>query len=276
MAGEHGCRRIGNLYESVLAHLEHADLVGRAEAVLRRAQATERPCRLALEVQHTVHHMLKDFRAGKRTLLVDVTDDEDGDVLVLRVLHQAHRALFYLGRAAGRGAEVALVDRLNGVHDENIRRHQLGFVDDLVNIGFGEDIQLGRGNMQPRGAELDLPERLLARYIEHAGVLAHLLAHLEQERGLADARLAADEHKRAVHRAAAEHAVELADAREKPLLVAGFDVLQEGRACGSTHEARRAARYRGGGRLELAHGVPRAAGRTLSEPFRRLIAAVAA
>ena len=176
--------------------------------------------------------MLKDFRAGKRTLLVDVTDDEDGDVFVLRVLHQAHRALFYLGRAAGRGAEVALVDRLNGVHDENIRRHQLGFVDDLINIGFGEDIQLGRGNMQPRGAELDLPERLLTRYIEHAGVLAHL--------------------------------------------VAGFDVLQEGRACGSTHEARRAARYRGGGRLELAHGVPRAAGRTLSEPFRRLIAAVAA
>ena len=50
--------------------------------------------------------------------------------------------------------------------------------------------------MQTGRAELDLPERLLAGNIQHAGVPAHLLTHLEQKRGFADAGLTANEHER--------------------------------------------------------------------------------
>ena len=276
MPGEHGGRGVCDLYETVLAHFEHADLVGRAEAVFGGTQTAERTGRFALEIQHAVYHMLEDLRSGERALLVHMTDDENGHVFVFRILHQTHRAFLDLRRAAGRGGQIALVDRLDRVHDENVGRHELGLVDDLIHVGLREDIQLGGGDVQTGRAELDLPERLLAGNIQHAGVPAHLLTHLEQKRGFADAGLTANEHERAVHRAAAENAVKLPDAGKKTRLVAGLDVAEQGRPRCAAHEARRAARGGRGGRLEFAHGVPCAAGRAFSVPFRRLIAAVAA
>ena len=104
MPGEHGGGGVCDLHETVLAHFEHADLVGRAEAVFGCTQTAERPGRFALEIQHAVYHMLEDLRSGERALLVYVTDDENGHVFVFRVLHQTHRAFLDLGRTAGSGS----------------------------------------------------------------------------------------------------------------------------------------------------------------------------
>ena len=250
--GQHSSGGVLHLHKAVVAHFKHADLIGRAVAVFCRAQAAERAGGLPLKVEHTVHHMLEDFGACERPFLVDVADDEDGHVFVLRVLHQAHRTFLDLRRAAGRGGQVAFVDRLDRVHDQDIGREQLGLADDLLHVGLREDVQVGRGDMQARRAQLDLAQGFLAGYIEHA----RGFAHLQQERGFADARLAADQHKRAVHRAAAQHAVELADAGVKPRLVPAFDIAQQGRAGRAALEAVRAARDGFGLHLELAHGVP--------------------
>ena len=65
---------------------------------------------------------------------------------------------------------------------------------------------------------------------------------LQQQRGLADARLAADQHERARHDAAAQHAIELADAGRQPLGDDGVDVGVQLRARRSTARLYRSAR----------------------------------
>jgi hypothetical protein len=51
---------------------------------------------------------------------------------------------------------------------------------------------------------------------------------LQQQRGLADARVAANQHHAAFHHAAAQHAVQFANAGGRAGHVAGFDVGQRG------------------------------------------------
>ena len=69
---------------------------------------------------------------------------------------------------------------------------------------------------EPLAAHLDLALGLLARDVEDgAARAAQQVRHLQQQRALADAGLAADEDHRAGHDAAAQHAVELADARRR-------------------------------------------------------------
>ena len=66
---------------------------------------------------------------------------------------------------------------------------------------------------EPLAAQLDLPLGFLARHVEDGAVRApEQVGDLEQQRALADPGLAADQHHRAGHDPAAQHAVELADA----------------------------------------------------------------
>ena len=63
--------------------LEAADLVGRAEAVLDRADQPQRRVPVALEVQHHVDEVLEQPRAGDRAVLGDVADEDGRDAAVL-------------------------------------------------------------------------------------------------------------------------------------------------------------------------------------------------
>ena len=64
--------------DAVVGELEAADLVGRPEAVLHRADHAQRRVALALEVQHDVHEVLEQPRPGDRAVLGDVADQDDG------------------------------------------------------------------------------------------------------------------------------------------------------------------------------------------------------
>ena len=61
----------------LVRHFEHADLVGRPEAVLHRAQDAEVMAAFALEIEHGVDHVLDDARAGDLALLGDMADQHD-------------------------------------------------------------------------------------------------------------------------------------------------------------------------------------------------------
>ena len=67
----------GDLGEAGAGHLEDADLVGGAEAVLDGAQDAELVAALALEVEDGVDHVLDDARAGDLAVLGDVADEDD-------------------------------------------------------------------------------------------------------------------------------------------------------------------------------------------------------
>ena len=57
-------------------HLEHADLVGGAEAVLGGAQDAEGVAAVALEIEHGVDHVLDHLGAGDLAVLGDVADEQ--------------------------------------------------------------------------------------------------------------------------------------------------------------------------------------------------------
>ena len=57
-------------------HLEHADLIGRAKAVLDGAQNAELMAAFALEIKHSVDHMFDNTRPGDLAVLGDMTRPE--------------------------------------------------------------------------------------------------------------------------------------------------------------------------------------------------------
>ena len=90
-----------DLDQALPAHLEHAGVVGRAEAVLQRAQRAVRALALALELQHAVDQVLEHARAGQRALLGHVADEHDGDVALLGHARDAVGHLAHLADGAG-------------------------------------------------------------------------------------------------------------------------------------------------------------------------------
>ena len=69
---------------SPFLHLEHADLVGRAEPVLHRPQYAKKTAFLSLEIQNRVHHVLQHLGAGDGTVLGHVFHQKDGNACLFR------------------------------------------------------------------------------------------------------------------------------------------------------------------------------------------------
>ena len=146
MVGEERARRIGDLAQPGLGHLEHADLVGRPEAVLRRAEQPQRRVALALEVDHRVDQVLERLRAGDRAVLRDVADEDHRDAVALGELHQAERRFADLADAPGRPVELVDGRGLDRVDDDEARSLGTGDLADPPDVVVGQDPDaLGRG-----------------------------------------------------------------------------------------------------------------------------------
>ena len=78
--GEEHFRRIGDLAQSAVVHLENADLVRRTEPVLHRPQDPVGVMPLPLELQDGVHHVLDHLRSGDHPFLGHVSDQKHRDV----------------------------------------------------------------------------------------------------------------------------------------------------------------------------------------------------
>ena len=137
--GEERPRRVGHLRHAGLAHLEHPDLLGRSEAVLRGPDEPQRREALALEGEDRVDEMLERLRPGQRAVLRDVPDEYDGNPLALRELHQAEGRLADLTDAARRPIELGDGRRLDRVDDDHLRPLGPGDLGDVADLGLGDD-----------------------------------------------------------------------------------------------------------------------------------------
>jgi ABC-type uncharacterized transport system permease subunit len=83
---------VAHALQALFGHRKHADLVHRAKAVLDGAHQAEAAVRVALKVQHRVHHVLQHARAGQRALLGHMADQHHQVPLALaaRVRCAAH------------------------------------------------------------------------------------------------------------------------------------------------------------------------------------------
>ena len=157
-----------------------------------------------------------------------------------------------------------------GLFRADVFRHQLG-------VGLGEDEEVGALHPQAAGPQLDLPCALLAGDVEHPQSLAQVLADLQEDGGLADARVAADEHQGALDDAAPQHPVQLGEAGVVPLLVGGADLV-DGHGVGDDPRGPGPGAPLGQGGLlyRFLHGVPLPAAGALPQPFGGLEPALTA
>ena len=169
---------------------------------------------VALELQHAVDEVLEHPRPGDRAVLRHVADEERGDAVLLRDAQQAARRLAHLRDRAGRRADLLRPERLHRVDHADGRPLALERLADDVELGLREDLDPVAA-AEAGGAQLHLRHRLLAGDEERPPLERDRAERVQQQRRLADARLAADEHDRRRHEPAAEHAVELRHTRSR-------------------------------------------------------------
>ena len=151
-------------------------------------------------------------------------------------------------------------------------RTSLDVAEHRAEVGLGGEVELVVDAAGAVGAQPHLGGRLLAGDVERAQPRAGgLRGHLEQQRRLADAGLAGQQHRGAGHQAAAEHPVELGHAAGAGQGVLDRDLPDRHRGRG--HRAGLGAALRG---RRLRDAAPRLALAAAADPLRGLPAALAA
>ena len=168
---------------------------------------------VALELEHAVDEVLEHARAGDGAVLRHVADEDRRDALLLRDAQEPRRPPRAPARRS-RAPSRARPSRASAPSRSRRRRAARcsSVAQTVVELGLGEDLDVAprrRGasarsftwatDSSPVTSSARRPSRAIAPS-----------AHQEQRR-LADARLAADEDERRRHEPAAEHAVELGD-----------------------------------------------------------------
>ena len=212
--GEEQRGRVGHLGEPVAAHLEDAELGGRAEAVLDRVQEPQPVVPIAVERQHRVDDVLQRSRPRERTVLRDVADEDRRQRAGLRDRDECRRALAHLHDRAGHARHRGVGDRLDRVDGEHVGLGCVDRGDDLVERVGADEHQPRVERVDALGAHAHLLRRLLGADEQAPGAGGGEPAErLEEQRALAHPRLAADEGDGAGDQTTAEDAVELVDAR---------------------------------------------------------------
>ena len=181
--------------------------------------------------------MLEGAWAGQGPVLGDVTHEQHGHALLTRERAQLDRGLAHLAHRARRTVEAVDLDRLHRVDHQQRRRPGRGSRDDDGHVGAREHAQgaVGRTAEEPQtlSAEVQLSGRFFRAGIEHACfelVVSHGRGEgsrqLQHERGLADARLTAEQQHGAWHEAAAQQAVDLSDTGGSSLEPGGLERSQ--------------------------------------------------
>ena len=132
--------------------------------------------------------------------------------LATRDQRRRHRA--DLRYPAGRAVDALTGDRLHGVDDEQAGRDPVDVRQQRAQIVLGGQEQGGMHRAGAFGPQPNLRRRLLTGHDQRRRTASggEAVGHVEQQRRLADARLARQQHDRTRHQPAAEHPVEFGDA----------------------------------------------------------------
>ena len=207
-------RRVRHLAKTAAGHLENADLVGGAEAVLYGAEDAEMMTAFALEIQNGIDHVLDDARARDLAVLGDMADEDDGSARLLGIADHRLRRGAHLRHRSRRRLDGRGPERLHGIEDhQRWRAVGLKRREDVLDAGLGRQRDRSRRDAHALGPEANLRNGLLAGDVDDPfAALRQRRRGLQEKCRLADARIAADQDRRAAHEAAARHPVELGDA----------------------------------------------------------------
>ena len=219
--------------EGRAGHLEHAKLADRAKAVLDGADDAMGMMPLAFEIEDRIDDVLKRLRPREVAVLRHVADKNGRNVLAFRREQELRRRFAHLSDAAGRRLELDGKDGLHRVDDDQRRLEPRDLFENALDAGLRQQVERRCADAKAVAAAFDLVLGFLAGRIEDwSDIGREMRGGLQQQRGFADARLAAQQHQRARNDAAAEHAIELADARREARRVSRFDFCVQLRRAG--------------------------------------------
>ena len=168
---EEQCGGVFDLDQAAIGHLEHADLVGRPEPVLDRAQHAELMAALALEIKHRVDHVLEHTRARDGAVLGDVADENHAEPAALGEADQLLGAGADLGHRAGRRFQRIHEHGLDGIdHHHAGRRARLQGRHDVAHAGRGGQPDRRLAQPQPVRPQAHLVDRFLAGDVGASGL----------------------------------------------------------------------------------------------------------
>ena len=156
-------RGVGDLGQPRAGHLEDADLVGGAEAVLDGAQDAELVPALAFEVEHRVHHVLDHAGARDLSLLGDVAHEHHGQPAALCEGGELVRAGADLRDRARRALHRVEPHGLDRVDHGDPGALALQRGQDVAQVGLGGEPDGRVAQAQALRAHPDLRRGLLAR-----------------------------------------------------------------------------------------------------------------
>ncbi len=208
--------RVSDRHEPLVAHLEEPDLLSGAEAVLEGAQNAYTSGAIAFELKHNVNEVLEDARPGNGALLRYVSDEKYCDALVSSGPSESRAALANLGDRAGRRRDLGVEDRLDRVDYDYRGRGRVQGAEDRAELGMLKCADVGGDRTQALGPRADLSRRLLAADDEHTLLGPQREGRLQHQSRLPDAGLAGEQNYAPPNHTAAQHTVELFDARGDP------------------------------------------------------------
>ena len=204
---------IGNAVDPVVAHHEAADLVGGAEAVLGRPAEAQGAVLVALEGEDDVDEVLEQPRTGDRAVLGDMPDEHGGDGALLGEPDQRGGHFAHLGDAARCTVDLGRRDGLDRVEHQQSRADGVDLAQHRRQVGLGGEPEVGVDCVDPVGAQADLGGGLLTGDVQRRDAGARGPGgDVEQEGGLADARLTGEQDHASGDEPATQDAVELVDA----------------------------------------------------------------
>ena len=161
-------RRIGNIDQPAVAHLEKPDFIRAAEAIFHRTKKAVFGISLALEIEHSIDDMLEHTRTCKRAVLRDMTDDKSGDAIRLCYAKKFNGTFPHLGDTARRALDIRSKEGLNRIDDEEVGLDVFNVRFNLFEVGLTDDIERVGDRMQTVGTHANLARALLPRHIKTA------------------------------------------------------------------------------------------------------------
>src|SRR6476620_8082825 len=146
-------------------------------------------------------------------------DDEYSRPCFFCKTHQTRRAFAYLPHTSGRALEIGREDGLYGIDDERRWTEPCRGCNNRLEKSFAEYQDIVSAVVETLSAKLYLKRGFLSRNVEGPlYVVFETSGNLQQQSGLSDSRLAADENHRAGNDSAPQNKIELRETRLPPRL----------------------------------------------------------
>ena len=132
------------------------------KSVFHAAQQSKLLKRISFKIEHRINDMLEDTWTGNAAVLGYMTDHQNADTGGFGQRLQTYSAFPYLGNQPRRRIELVCIDCLYRINDYKSGIQPADLVQDIIQIGFRQQVKIGGDQCQPIGAHLDLARAFLA------------------------------------------------------------------------------------------------------------------